>query len=373
MIIKYRNFLHFDWLAVIPVAFLLASGLIAIYSLSLDVDKTGFSNFDKQIIFLALGIGVFIIFSFVDYRLWKSWSGALYAIGILLMLAVLVFGKDIRGTSGWFVIGPFRLQPAEIMKLFLILGLASYFSRFQTRQIGLKQIGISFVYVLIPAALAAFQPDMGSALVMLVIWFGMLFLTGVKSKYILGTIGVGVLILLVGWNMILQDYQRQRINSFFNPEGDPLGSGYNVIQSMVAIGSGGISGKGLGHGSQSQLNFLPEKHNDFIFASIAEESGLIGVALILGLFWLLLFRMKRTMDVSRDNFGRLIVGGVIVLLFFQAFINIGMNLGIVPVAGLSLPLLSYGGSFLMVTMAAVGLTQSVWRKREKSSHVQLSE
>lgn len=355
---------EFDWASLVAITFLLAFGLIAIFSLSLETERDGFSNFQKQIVFLLIAIGFFVLFSMIDYRVWKSYSGLLYMVGVLLLIAVLFFGVNIRGTTGWFNLGIFNIQPAELMKLFLIISLSKYFSQLRNG-ISPKHIMVSLVYVLVPVTLVILQPDMGSAVVMIIIWIGLLFFAGLKKKYLWSIMILGLLVSVMAWGMILKDYQKTRIITFIDPNGDPLGSGYNVIQSIVAIGSGGISGKGLGHGSQSQLNFLPEKHTDFIYAAIAEESGMIGTGLILTLFWVLLFRMNKTVEMSKDFFGRLIVGGVIVMIFFQAFINIGMNLGIMPVAGLSLPLLSYGGSFLIVTMASLGLVQSVWKRRIK--------
>lgn len=369
-LLKYFNF---DWIAIAAVAFLLATGLLAIYSLSLETEREGFSNFQKQLVFLTFAIVLFFVFSSVDYRIWKSYSGLLYLSGVLLLLAVLFWGVRIRGTSGWFSLGVFNLQPVELVKLFLIISLAKYFSQIGASHLGLRHVLISFIYVIIPVMFTASQPDMGSALVMLAIWFGILFIAGLKKKYLFALGGIALVILMLGWNVVLKDYQQERIESFLNPGADPLGSGYNVIQSMVAVGSGGMSGKGLGHGSQSQLNFLPEKHTDFIFATIAEESGFVGVGLVLGLLWLLLYRMKKAADASKDSYGKLLVGGVMIMIFFQSFVNIGMNLGIVPIAGLSLPFLSYGGSFLIVTLAAVGLTQSVWKRRLKRRIVLIKE
>jgi len=206
-----------------------------------------------------------------------------------------------------------------------------------------------------------------------VIWVGILFLAGITTKQFFGLLIIGVLVPLLSWNLVLRPYQKERISSFMNPQQDALGSGYNVIQSMVAVGSGGMWGKGLGHGSQSRLNFLPEKHTDFIFAAIAEESGFVGSLFVLSLFGVLLFRFKRTADKARDAFGQLIVGGVMAMFFFQIFINVGMNLGIMPVAGLSLPLLSYGGSFLIVALVAIGLVQSVWKRRKKRATILASD
>ena len=231
----------------------------------------------------------------------------------------------------------------------------------------LRHILVSLAYIAIPAFLAYKQPDMGSVVVMGAIWLGMLFLSGVKREYLLALILIGSIVGIMGYDLILNDIQKKRITTFINPQGDPLGSGYNVIQSVIAVGSGGLHGQGLGHGSQSQLNFLPEHHTDFIFAAIAEESGLIGATLVLGLLLLLLWRLKKTSDKAPDSFGRFLVGGVMVMIFFQSLVNIGMNLGILPIAGLSLPLLSYGGSFIVSTFAALGLAQSVWI-RQNNQH-----
>lgn len=363
--------MDFDWIAVTAVAFLLAFGLIAIYSLSLESEAAKYANFEKQVIFLIIGGIGFLIFSLLDYRMWKSYSGIFYLLGTVLLVLVLLFGKIVKGASGWFSFGFFNFQPVELMKLFLIISLGNYFSRRQSPAIEPKQIVISFLYVLVPVFLAAKQPDMGAAMVMVAIWAGMLFLSGLKKKYMVIILLIALALPVLGWNVVLQDYQKTRISSFLNPQADPLGSGYNIIQSMVAVGSGGVWGKGLGHGSQSRLNFLPEKHTDFIFATIAEESGLIGGLIVLGLFGILFYRFKVTVDKSRDNFGQLLVGGVMVMLFFQILINVGMNLGIMPIAGLSLPLLSYGGSFLITTLITFGLVQSVWKRRLKRQRMEV--
>lgn len=314
---------------------------------------------------MGMGFLFFLFFSFVDYRVWKSYSNFLYLIGVLLLFVVLYFGEVINGTSGWFSFGFFNLQPVEIMKVFLILFFANFFAKyFSASAIGIKQIVISFIYVLIPVILVAKQPDLASAMVLVVIWLGMLFLAGVKKKYIIGIFILGILISFLSWNLFLKDYQKQRIQIFMNAQEDPQGGGYNVIQSMVAIGSGGATGKGLGYGSQSQLNFLPERHTDFIFAAIAEESGALGVAILIILFGVFFYRLKIIADRARDNFGQLIVAGVMIMFFFQVLVNIGMNLGIMPVAGISLPFVSYGGSYLITSMVCLGLAQSVWRKRQ---------
>jgi rod shape determining protein RodA len=367
---QIKKYLNFDWYLLITVIFLLTFGMSAIYSLSLANEGAGINNFMKQGIFLGIGLLFFLFFSFVDYRIWKNYSNFFYLLGIVLLLAVLYFGEVIHGTSGWFSFGFFNFQPVEIMKVFMILFLANYFSKhFSASNIGIKQIVVSFLYTFIPVFLVVKQPDLASSMVLIVIWLGMLFLAGAKKKYVLGIFFLGIILSLLSWNLFLKDYQKERIQVFMNAQEDPQGSGYNVIQSMVAIGSGGTTGKGLGYGSQSQLNFLPERHTDFIFAAIAEENGALGVFILITLFGVFFYRLKKIADSARDNFGQLIVGGVLVMFFFQIVVNVGMNLGIMPVAGISLPFVSYGGSYLMTSMICLGLVQSVWIRRKKDFSV----
>lgn len=370
MFSQIKKYLNFDWYLLIAVIFLLTFGMSAIYSLSLANEGEGINNFMKQGIFLGIGLLFFLFFSFVDYRIWKNYSNFLYLLGIVLLLVVLYFGEVIHGTSGWFSFGFFNFQPVEIMKVFMILFLANYFSKhFSASNIGIKQIVVSFLYTFIPVFLVVKQPDLASSMVLIVIWLGMLFLAGVKKKYVLAMFFLGIIISLLSWNLFFKDYQKERIQVFINAQEDPQGSGYNVIQSMVAIGSGGTTGKGLGYGSQSQLNFLPERHTDFIFAAIAEENGALGVFILITLFGVFFYRLKKIADSARDNFGQLIVGGVLVMFFFQIVVNVGMNLGIMPVAGISLPFVSYGGSYLMTSMICLGLVQSVWIRRQKDFSV----
>jgi rod shape determining protein RodA len=362
---KISQFFDFDWILITAVGFLLTSGLVAIYSLSLGGSSSAATAFEKQMVFLAIGLVVFGVVSHIDYRIWRTYVSPLYLSGIVLLIAVLFLGKNIRGSSGWFSFGFFNFQPVELVKIIVIITLAKYFSSYSSKTLRVKHILVSLIYVAIPVLLAARQPDMGAAMVMIVIWLGMIFLRGLKKKHLVVLAALAIIFPLISWQVLLHDYQKARINSFLNPQADPLGSGYNVIQSMVAVGSGGIWGKGLGHGSQSRLNFLPEKHTDFIFAAIAEESGLVGALIVMILFGVLIYRMKITADRSRDVFGQMIVGGIILMIFFQIVINVGMNLGVMPVAGLALPLLSYGGSFLISTLICLGLVQSIWKRRKK--------
>ena len=360
----YRYIIKLDWILIASMFLLVASGLIAIYSLSLGEfdDRENFYN--RQLIFLGLSTCIFFIFSHVDYSIWKNYAGIFYLVSIFLLVLVFVLGKTTHGAISWFRLGFFNLQPVELVKISLILLFARYFSQIETDKIMWKHILISFGYAFLPMFLVILQPDMGSAMVLLAIWLGMVFLSGMRLWQVAVLFFGGVMIVAMSWFFVLHDYQKQRVFTFLNPTEDALGSGYNVIQATIAIGSGEFSGMGIGKGSQSQLNFIPERHTDFIFATISEESGLIGATLILFFFGVIFFRMKNIANKASDKFGKLVVSGVIVMLFFQVWINIGMNLGLVPVAGLSLPFLSYGGSFLIVSTFLMAVVQNVWINRK---------
>lgn len=364
---RIRQF-NFDWSLFLVAFFLLTFGTLAIYSIASPAFGEGENIFTKQLYFLGIGLVLLAFFSFSDYHLFSNYSGGLYLLGNLFLFLVLVFGEKIRGTTGWFDLGFFNFQPAEVMKIFLIVALANFFSqKGRAEGINLRIILISFAYLCLPLFLVLAQPDFGSAMVLGAIWLGMVFLAGASWKNLGVLFLVGVILAMASWSWFLKDYQKNRVENFFYPERDALGSGYNVIQSVVAIGSGGIRGKGIGNGSQSQLNFLPEKHTDFIFAVVAESGGLLASAFLFFLFWLLFLRLKKILTRAPDPFGFLLVGGIGVMLFFQVFVNLGMNLGLVPVAGLSLPFLSYGGSFLVSVLVCLGIVQSVWRRRVRES------
>jgi rod shape determining protein RodA len=359
-----KNILRIDWVLFAAALLLLGLGLAALYPIShsehiLNGGDTG--HFSRQVIFAVIGLFLFFIFSLSDYRILKSMSAAMFLVGIFFLAAVLFFGKIVKGTSGWISFSFFNFQPVEIFKLIIIVALAKYFSLNVKTVRESKHIFVSLVLVALPVILILFQPDLGSALVIIGVWMGILLLAGVKKNYLLMLVIIGIILSAFSWNFFLKDYQKERVAVFLNPASDPQGAGYNVLQSTVAVGSGGMWGKGLGHGSQSQLNFLPEKHTDFIFAVIAEELGFAGVIFLLALFIIVLTRLFFIAREIRDNFGKLIVSGISTIIFIQIIINIGMNIGIVPVAGIPLPLLSYGGSSLIATLAMLGIAESVWR------------
>jgi len=342
------------------VLLLVVVGLITIFSVSYSGEGADFMNFKKQALFALIGLAGMFFAASVDYRMLKNYSGLFYVLILFLLGAVLLLGGVTRGTTGWFNFGYFSLQPAEFAKIVMIIVLAKCLSEMGNYSRIAKKILVSGLYVALPVGLILLQPDLGSSLVIMFIWFCLLCVFGLKKKQIMFFALAGLLASAASWLFVLKDYQKDRVLNFIDPQNDPLGSGYNVIQSMVAIGSGSFWGKGLGHGSQSQLNFLPEKHTDFIFAVIAEEMGFIGGALVLVLFAVIFYRLFVIAEEAQDNFGKLLVLGTVFLLIFHMLINIGMNMGIMPVTGIPLPFVSYGGSSLIAFMLMIGVVQSVY-------------
>lgn len=341
---------------------LVVIGIITIFSTSYSSSGSDFVNFEKQAAFAAAGAIIFFAVSMIDYRAIKNYTGIIYMIACIILILVVATGKNIRGTSGWFELGFVNLQPSEFVKIAMIIIIAKYFTKIEIYVNSLKKALVSGAYVLIPVSLIMMQPDMGSAIIIICIWISMLILSGMNRKYILYISIIAVIMSGIGWNYALKDYQKNRILAFFNSEYDPMGAGYNVRQSIIAIGSGNIWGKGLGHGSQSQLNFLPEKHTDFIFAVIAEEMGFVGIVLVICLYGVIFYRLLKIAEEAEDNFGKYLVLGTSLLIFFHVVINIGMNMGVMPVTGIPLPLVSYGGSSLVSLMIMLGIVQSVYVK-----------
>lgn len=354
-----RNLKKFDWVLLAAVFLLFCLGLSAIYSVSLSETDNDFSDFKKQSVFGLFGFAVLLILGLKNYSWLRVYSKTIYTIALLLLILVLFIGTDIRGTRGWFSVFGLGIQPVELAKVALLISLAKFFSnRFYQFKVW-KHILIGFFLTTIFAVAVMLQPDLGSAMVLMGLWLGLLVLSGTPKKFLIFLLIIFVVTALLGWQFFLQDYQKDRIVSFINPEADPRGSGYNVSQSVIAIGSGGVWGKGLGFGSQSQLRFIPESRTDFIFAVIAEELGFFGVSLMLFLYGVIFYRLFLIARSAYNDFGLYLVVGVIILLFLHLIINVGMNMGIMPVTGLALPFLSYGGSFLMICLVLIGIAQSV--------------
>lgn len=352
----------FDWILFFSSILLFGIGFIVIYSTTLKGNGLS-QNAINQLMFFSVGIFLMLVFMVLDYKMLKSFALPAYIFSLLLLILVFAIGSVSQGATRWFSIGPFQIQPSEFTKIFLIIVLAKYFSA-RSEEESAKHILISGIYVFIPLVLVLIQPDLGTALVFLAIWTGMIIVSNIKKIYLYITAGISFMLLPIIWQF-LHDYQKKRILTFLNPQNDPFGSGYNVIQSITAVGSGRVSGRGLGYGSQSQLNFLPAQHTDFIFASTAEALGLLGAALLLSLFLILLIRAIRVAKLASDSFGMFLAVGIIMMFGFQVLVNVGMNIGIMPVTGIPLPLVSYGGSSILTAFIALGILQSIIIRHKK--------
>jgi len=365
-----KRFLQTDWLLVLSALFVFGAGLLSLYSISVTGDPWSVSGsyFLRQAIFGVVGIALMICFQFLDYRHIVRYGMHLYFLSIAFLVLVLLFGRTVNGTAGWFSLGILRFQPVEGVKIALILFLARFIVVKRSELGEWVRIVASLVLSFFLIFLVLKQPDLGSALTLATIWGGIILVSGIRTRHILVLFLTGIAVASAGW-FFLEGYQRDRIETFLHPESDPRGSGYNVLQAMVAVGSGGVSGKGVGYGSQSQLNFLPEKHTDFIFATVTEELGLVGAGAILFSYGVFLFRAWRIAEQAKDNAGYLIAVGAQVYFAVQIFVNVGMNMGILPVAGLPAPFLSYGGSSLLASFVMTGLLLSVHRQGgDRSDH-----
>jgi rod shape determining protein RodA len=359
-----------DWVLLFSVLILLFLGIAAIYSVDLSKDIVHFANVKKQLfaVLIALGLGSFLVLS--NYKLLQNYAPLLYFTGIGLMTGVLFLGETIRGARGWFVFGQFSFQPVEFMKAALVIALATYFSKRARRFFGKKEFFESLAIMVLPVVLTFLQPDLGSASVLMGIWFFMSLFAGIPKLYVLFLTIAGTLLTSFSWVFLFAEYQKARVMTFLDPSLDPLGQGYNVTQAIIAIGSGGWFGRGLGFGSQSQLKFLPESQTDFIFAVIAEELGFVGVLLLVGAFVLLIFRLLYYLKQSRDNFTSYLLLGIGSVITIQVFVNIGMNLGVLPVTGIGLPFVSYGGSSVLLFLVFIGVIQSIAVRSARLADIQ---
>jgi len=353
------HFLNFDWIIFSAILLLSLFGLIEIYSIALGQETLSLLNFKKQIIAIIVGLFLFFSVSFLDYNFLKSFNRFIYGFGVLVLILVLIFGKTVRGTTGWFEIFGFSLQPVEFVKIILIIFLARFFSNSAIRMRPWKSLFLSFLGTFGLVLLVLLQPDFGPSIIMMAIWFITLILVGFERRYFLIIIVPIIIGAFLAWNFYFQDYQKNRILTLLNPSENSLSEGYNVSQALIAIGSGGITGRGVGFGSQSQLKFLPEAQNDFIFSVIAEELGFLGTGLVLLIYFILFWRLLVVIRKQKDDFAIFFILGAMVLIFIQMFINIGMNLGVVPVVGISLPFISYGGSATLANFILIGIIENI--------------
>jgi len=313
----------------------------------------------SQVIFLVLGIAFYLLIVMSDYRVWGHYSKYLLIGSLALLLIVLVAGKAVFGSTRWLQIGSFSLQPSEFVKLSLVLYIPWLLSKTKNSAEDGKTLLKILALIIVCFGLVFIQPDLGTSIVILVSTAGILWYAGVKKIYFLICAAALGIFSAPVWGL-LKPYQKERILVFINPTLDTLGAGYNVIQSTIAVGSGQLLGRGFGQGTQSHLQFLPVYWTDFIFAAFAEEWGFVGTFAVVGLYLLLFLVLLRVAMRARDSFGALLVFGIFLIFFFQFTVNVGMNLGLLPVTGIPLPLISYGGSSFLVSMALLGLAQSVW-------------
>ncbi len=355
----------FDWPLFLLALSITLLGIFVIYSANFASESASFRGlYLKQLEFTIYGVIVMAGMAMMDYRTLERPAYLFYGIFVLLLVAVLVGGKVIAGSQRWLSFGGFNFQPSEMMKLVLILALTKYFSnaRELSEEFGFKQLLAPALITLVPALLIAKQPDLGTAGVLFVIFFAMAFMNGIRKKTLIAIV-IGAMVLVpVGW-LNLKEYQKNRILAMIDPSTDPLGIGYHTIQSKIAIGSGGFLGKGFFAGTQSKLNFLPEKHTDFIFAVYAEEVGFLGVFLLLGLLVSLVLRMMDLIINSKDRIGSMMAAGITAMVAFHFLYNVSMTIGITPIVGIPLPLFSYGGSSLLTNYAALGILISIRMRR----------
>ena len=376
MRVDRRLLKNLDWALIAITLILIATGVVIVYSATrANPALTGgnpFAYARKQIIAAIIGIAMVIGLMTFDYHISERGYYALYFLNLLLLIAVLLFGKEVNGAKSWFHIGPLGIQPSEFAKIFLILTLARHLSQKDSLSSFFDLIS-AFVHIGVPLLLILLQPDLGTAMVLVAILFGMLYLAGARPKH-LGAIVLSVVAIVVVWALLsaffgvpfpLKSYQIARLTAFVNPQKYYDGAGYNVIQSMTAVGSGRFLGKGLFNSTQGRLGFLPEHHTDFIFAIFGEEFGFLGCFLLLLGYLLLIWRGLKIAYQAKDLYGSLIAGGVVSMFLFHVLVNVGMNIGIMPITGIPLPFISAGGSSMMVNLVGVGLLLNVWSRRLK--------
>ena len=350
-----------DWTVVLCIVLLATISLITLYSASAS-SGGGMIRMSRQALWFVLGFVVIVIFTSIDYHILSALAYPIYGVVVLALVAVLAIGEVRQGAQRWVPLGPMSLQPAEMAKIALILALAKYFADKKKDTVYLIDLIVSGVLLGIPAVLILKEPDLGMTMLLLPIFAAIVFVAGLDWRYIVAIAVGGIFSMPIAWTH-LKPYQKDRLISFIRPESDPLGSGYHVIQSKIAIGSGGFWGKGFMNGTQSQLNFLPEQFTDFIFSVFSEEWGFIGSVVLLSIYLILILKGLSIALKAKDKLGRLIAVGIVTILVVQMFINVGVTTGIMPVTGLTLPFISYGGSSIFSISIVLGLLLNVGYRR----------
>ncbi len=366
------NFLYYwrriDGTLLLTILALAGLGILIIGSathMNAADDPARFNFVSRQAVFFLAGLAAAGFLMRYDYRVLYRWAPALYVINCIMLLVVRFAGTSALGAQRWIQLGPVTLQPSEFAKVLMIICLARLLTDHKGGFRTWRSLFPVAAMMILPFILVFIQPDLGTSLVFCAICFGMLFLSGLRMKLVGEVAAIVAAVFPLLWFFVFHEYQKNRVLVLFDPNIDPFGSGYHVIQSKISIGSGGFMGQGLFEGTQSQLNFLPENHTDFIFSVIGEELGFLGAIFLLFLFFLLLYRAIMISRTSGDSFGSLLACGIYSMWLFQVFINIGMTLGIMPVTGIPLPFISYGGSALMVNMLCAGLLMNIYVRRKK--------
>lgn len=358
------RFRHLDWVLLFATLPIIGAGLVSMYAF------IGVNNyFERQLFWLPIAMLICFGLSLIDVRILRR-SNTILALFLFftgLLLLLFLVGSVFKGAQGWFNLGFFAVQPADPMKLVLILVLAKYFSRRHVEIAKVKHVLISGFYALVPFVLVLLQPDFGSAIILFAIWLGMTMVSGISKKHLFIVFTLGTVAFMMLWVLALHPYQKQRIKTFLHPLTDIRGAGYNAYQSTVAVGSGQVLGKGIGYGTQSRLKFLPEYQTDFIFASFAEEWGFIGVTLLLLCFGVIIWRILLIAYTGATNFETLYAMGLAIFFMTQFIIHVGMNMGLMPVTGQTLPFMSYGGSHLVTEFAGLGILMGM-RRFARVSH-----
>jgi len=357
----------FDWGLLFLTLILLSIGLIAlfsaVFSANMTIDPANKALIMKQMIAIGIGMGFMLVLLFIDYRHLDRWAYVIYFLTIVMLIFVLYHGKVIAGSRRWLVFGMLRFQPSEIVKLSVIIVLSHYYSKIITdKGLSLKDLIIPLILIGLPCLFVLKQPDLGTSGLIFLNASAMTWFVKVKKRTLIVIICILLICLPVGW-FSLKDYQKERIKSFMNPHSDPLGSGYHVIQSKIAIGSGKLMGKGFLQGTQNDLAFLPEQHTDFIFSVLAEEWGFVGSFTVIVLYLFLILWILYIANISRDIFGKIVAVGIGSMIFWQVLINIGMVMGLMPVVGVTLPFISYGGSSIVTSLIGIGILLNISMRR----------
>jgi len=361
-----RLLFNFDWILLLAVLLIAGMSLINLYSATYA--GVGYGVFLKQTYFYILGFVLILAIITLDYRILLAWNYPLYCLVILLLMLTFFAGGHIAGTQRWLNLGFLRLQPSEPAKLMLVITLASYYSRKDTgKGFSIKELVVPILLTGLPFLLILIQPDLGTALMLGIIFLTMTLFAKLRLSALAILCGAGLSSFVAGWKFVLKPYQKQRIETFLNPESDPMKSGYHILQSKIAVGSGKLVGKGYLKGTQGHLHFLPERHTDFAFSVWAEEWGFAGCLFFLACYFFLILWGLNICISARDKFGVLLAFGIISLIFWQAVINLLMVMGFLPVVGIPLPMFSYGGSSLLTTMIGIGILMNIRMRRFQGS------